>query len=71
MRKTLEAISMGALAVLIWSTYRALTGPIRLPARIPTHFNLAGQPDSWGTPAMLLLLPALGVGLYLLMTLGL
>ena len=68
MRKTLEAISLGALAVLIWSTYRALYGPVRLPARIPTHYDLAGQPNGWGTPAMLLLLPALAMALYLLIT---
>ncbi len=68
MRKTLEAIGLGALAVLAWITYRALTGPERLPDRIPTHFDMAGNPNGWGSPAMLLLLPVVAGSLYLVMT---
>ena len=70
MRKTLEAIALGALAFLAWITYRALYGPNPLPDRIPTHFNLAGQPDAWGSPSSLVLLPAVAAGLYLLITLA-
>lgn len=70
MRKTLEAIALGTLAFLLWITYRALYGPNPLPNRIPTHFNLAGQPDGWGSPSSLLLLPAVAAGLYLLITLA-
>ena len=47
MRKTLEAVGLGALAVLFWDTYRALYGPDPLPDRIPTHFDIAGQPNGW------------------------
>jgi uncharacterized membrane protein len=70
MRKTLEVIALGALAFLSWITYRALYGPDPLPDRIPTHFNLAGQPDAWGSPSSLPLLPAVAAGLYLLITLA-
>jgi uncharacterized membrane protein len=68
MRKMLEAVSLAALADMIWCTSRALQGPNHLPDKIPTHFNLAGQPDGWGSTAMLLLLPALTVAIYLLIT---
>lgn len=68
MRKNLEAISLGALVLLFWITWRALTGPTRLPNRIPTHFDFAGQANGWGSPAMLWLFPVVAVGLYLLMT---
>jgi uncharacterized membrane protein len=68
MRQSLEAIGLAALAVLFWITYRALCGANPLPDRIPTHFNLAGQPDGWGSPAMLLLLPIMAVAIYLLIT---
>ena len=68
MRKNLEAISLGAVALLLWITWRALYGPARLPDRIPTHFDFAGQPNGWGSPAMLWLFPAVAVGIYLLMT---
>jgi hypothetical protein len=68
MRKTLEAISLGALAFMAWITYRANYGPDPLPHRIPTHFGLDGQPDGWGSAAMLLLLPVLALALYLLIT---
>jgi uncharacterized membrane protein len=69
MRKMLEAIGLAALAVLFWVTYRALYGPDPLPDRIPTHFDIAGQPNGWGPPSALLLLPAVAVSLYLVMTL--
>ena len=69
MRKTLEAIGLAALAVLFWVTYRAFNGPDRLPARIPTHFDLAGQPNGWGSPSSLLLLPAVALAIYLSITL--
>ncbi len=65
MRKSLEAIGLIALAVLVWISYQALAGPERLPDRIPTHFDMAGNANGWGSPAMLLLLPVIAVGLYL------
>jgi len=65
MRKTFEAIALAAIAVLWAITWRALDGPIPLPGRIPTHFNAAGEPNAWGPPGTLWLLPAVGAGLYL------
>jgi hypothetical protein len=65
MRKTLETISLGSLVVLFGITYQALDGPDPLPARIPTHFDLAGNPNAWGPPATLWFLPGLAVLLYL------
>jgi len=44
-------------------------GPDPLPSRIPTHFNAAGQPDGWGTPGMLWVIPLVATVIYLLMTL--
>lgn len=67
-RKILESIGLGALAALVWITWSALLGPDRLPARIPTHFSLAGRPDDWGSPFVLLLVPALAVAIYLLIS---
>jgi len=38
----------------------------RLPARVPTHWNLRGEIDGWGSPLMAsLLLPAMATGVYL------
>jgi len=68
MRKTLEAVGWGALALLVWITYSALTGPQHLPERIPTHFDVAGNANGWGSPAMLMLLPVIATVLYLFMT---
>jgi uncharacterized membrane protein len=69
MRKILEAISLGALAVLFWITLRTLYGPERLPDRIPTHFDLVGRPNGWGSPSALLLLPLVALAIYLGITL--
>lgn len=68
MRKTLEVAGLGLLAILYWITYTALHGPERLPDLIPTHFDVSGQPNGWGSPQLLWLLPMTGTGLYLLMT---
>ncbi|HEY1767725.1 MAG TPA: DUF1648 domain-containing protein [Terracidiphilus sp.] len=68
MRKILEMVSLAGLIVLFAVTALALYGPNRLPARIPAHFNLAGRPDAWSSPRMLLLLPAVAAVIYLLMT---
>jgi len=69
MRKALEAAGIAALAVLFWITYSAFKGPERLPDRIPTHFDLAGNPNAWGSPSALLLLPGLAFVIYLAITL--
>jgi uncharacterized membrane protein len=68
MRKTMEVVGLGMLAVLYWITYSALNGAERLPDRIPTHFNISGQPNAWGPPGFLWFLPVVAIGLYLLMT---
>ena len=68
MRKTLEVVGLGLLASLYWITYAALNGPEKLPDRIPTHFDISGQPNGWGSSELLWLLPMIGTCLYLLMT---
>src|ERR1700722_9305629 len=69
MRKLLHILSLAALAFLLWITYAAPYGPNHLTGRIPTHFGADGQPDAWGEPKMLLLLPCVAIFLYLMMTL--
>ena len=39
-----------AAALALYSYLLIETSLPHLPARIPTHFNLAGQPDKWGSP---------------------
>lgn len=68
MRKSLEAISLIALAVLVWITWQALYGPVPLPDRVPTHFDAAGNANGWGPPSTLWLLPVVAAALYLLIT---
>lgn len=41
-----------------------------LPATIPSHFNALGQPDGYSGKSILLMLPVLGVVLYLLLSLA-
>lgn len=69
MRKELEIVSILGLVVLAWMTIAALAGPHRLPSRVPTHFNVVGQPTGWGSPWMLLGVPIIACALYILMTL--
>lgn len=69
MRKALDIVSLAGLAVLIWITADALAGPHRLGGPIPTHFDVSGHPNGWGTPWVLLFLPIAATVLYVLMTL--
>jgi hypothetical protein len=69
MRKSLESISLAALAFMFWLYWSARFGPGRLTGSIPTHFNFAGQPDAWGKPTMLPVLPVVAAATYLLITL--
>src|ERR1700744_481217 len=68
MRRILEVIGLAALALLLEETLRALYGADPLRGLIPTHFTIAGQPDAWGSPHMLWLIPGIACVLYLLMT---
>lgn len=68
MRKLLEFIAAITLIVLGWLTWQALYGPNRLPDRIPTHFDAAGHPNGWGSPSTMLLMPAIALGVYMLLT---
>ena len=68
MRKSMEVIGLMTLGYLYWITYAALNGPERLPDRVPTHFDISGQANAWGSPNTLWLLPVIGSGLYLLFT---
>ena len=70
MRKILDYyVCLPGLALIFYITWRALDGPNRLPDRIPTHFDLAGNPDGWGSPRTLLVLPVIALVLYLVITL--
>jgi uncharacterized membrane protein len=69
MRKNLEVISLGALALTFWMTWQAFHGPHPMPAQIPTHFNAVGNADGWGSPATLLMLPVVAAVIYLTITL--
>jgi uncharacterized membrane protein len=68
MRRILDFVGLAVLGLLAWITYRALYGPDTLPKRIPTHFGANGQLNGWGPPGSLWLLPIVGVGLYLLIS---
>ena len=69
MRKMLEIIALLMLLAVWGITAVSVLGSNSLPARIPTHFNVAGQPDGWGTPAMLWMMPGMAAATYLLMSL--
>ena len=68
MRKSLEFVGVAALLFLCAITWRALNGPNRLPDRIPTHFDIAGQPNGWGPPSSLWMVTAVALLLYVSIT---
>jgi uncharacterized membrane protein len=70
MRKSLEAINLAALAFMFWVYWNARFGPGRLPDRVPTHFDLAGNPNGWDTSSSLPLFSVVAVAIYLMLTLA-
>jgi uncharacterized membrane protein len=68
-RKLLAFIAVAALAASGALTAMAIHGTPPLPARIPTHFDAAGNINGWGEPRMLWLLPIIATGVVGLMTL--
>lgn len=68
MRKLLEAFALAGLAALVWLTYSALYGPGRLPDRVATHFDAAGNPNGWSSPQAMIVMPVIAGAIYLLMS---
>jgi len=68
MRRSANAIGLLALVTLFWMTQRALSGPDRLTGPVPTHFDFAGRPNAWGSPAMLWLLPVIALAMFALLS---
>ncbi len=68
MRKWLEGIALLALGLHISITLLALFGSEHLPKRFPIQFDALGRPNGWGSTAMVLILPAITLIIYLLFT---
>ncbi len=56
-----------AAVVLAGMWVLALVIYLRAPSRIPMHWNLHGEIDGWGGPASAFTLPAVGMGIVLMM----
>ena len=69
MKRTLDFVSLAALALIAAITVLALAGPNRLPDRIPVHFDGSGHANGWASPFALVGLPAGALVLYALMSL--
>lgn len=63
--QVLEIVGWFTLATLWWLT---LMSYFKLPDTIPTHYNLAGQADSYGSKENILALPMVGTILFVVMT---
>ena len=69
MRRSLHILTLIVFAWLVFLTAEALVGPHKLPSRIPTHFDAAGDPNDWSGPQTLLGLPFGALVLYGILTL--
>ena len=67
-RLALALIAAGGLGGLGLMGYMLLVYP-GLPAEVVLHFNALGQPDRWGAPINLLILPIIAGGTWLVNTL--
>ena len=62
-------LEVAALIALFAMWIYLITSWGGLPDKIPAHYNGAGEVDRWGSKAVILMLPIMGAGLYLLLTL--
>lgn len=60
----LEVLSLAGLIVMALMIMKEWA---LLPATIPSHFNAAGQPDGYSGKASLIMLPVIGLLLYLML----
>jgi uncharacterized membrane protein len=65
MRWALEIIAWTALAVLLALPVISYGD---LPDKIPTHFGGTGAPDGWGSKNQIWMLPAIGVGMFAMLS---
>lgn len=63
----LEVASVVALIAIVTGAVAAYSG---LPDRVPTHFDLAGRPDDYGSRATVFFMPVVAAVLYTIMTLA-
>jgi uncharacterized membrane protein len=56
------------LLMLFFLLYLALSSYPGLPDQIPTHFNIQGLPDKWGSKNEMLIYPGMGIFIYALFT---
>jgi uncharacterized membrane protein len=61
----MEALALAALATIVGVVAMHWA---ELPAQVPRHFGISGNPDGWGKRNGMLLLPLTAIGLYILIT---
>jgi uncharacterized membrane protein len=61
----LEIVSLAALGAMYGLAAGSWSG---LPDVVPTHFGISGTPNSWGDKRSIWLVPAVGLFIYLLLT---
>ncbi|UCC78412.1 MAG: DUF1648 domain-containing protein [Candidatus Zixiibacteriota bacterium] len=64
-KRLLELVS---LAGIIYIAFVLLRNWDNIPAEVPSHFGLDGRPDSYSAKSSLLLLPIVGLVVYLTLT---
>jgi uncharacterized membrane protein len=63
-----RVLQLAGVAVLMALCGYAFAVWGRIPPRVPVHFGARGLPDAWGARSSLLLLPVLGVALFVVLT---
>jgi uncharacterized membrane protein len=63
-----RVLQLATVAVLMILMGYAVAVWGKLPARVPVHFAASGIPDAWGPSSSLMVLPILGVVLFVVLT---
>lgn len=63
-----QQLELIPLVLIVIAFYLAISKYASLPDRIPTHFGPTGSPDEWGSKASVFIFPAIGTGVYVLLT---
>lgn len=62
------AIEIMSVALILISYFLIIAYWNKIPERIPTHFNIAGQVDNWGSKTTLIIMPVISTLMYVLLS---
>lgn len=63
-----KIINSLAIILMVWIVFITYKNYVQMPENVPIHFGISGEADRWGSKINFLVLPVVGILMYLLLT---